>query len=109
MLISGILKILTAYRASVLVMDVYQTAGGIAEEILYNIKIIVSFANFDYELKRFYEKTEISALLEKKVKIQTGLYLAILYLGQVLSVFLGLVYGRTLIKKDYNSIFGRDT
>ena len=109
MLISGILKILTAYKAGVLVMDVYQTAGSIAEEILYNIKIIVSFANFDYELKRFYEKTEISALLEKKVKIQTGLYLAILYLGQVLSVFLGLVYGRTLIKKDYNSVFGRDT
>jgi ATP-binding cassette subfamily B (MDR/TAP) protein 1 len=66
MLISGILKILTAYKAGVLVIDVYQTAGGIAEEILYNIKIIVSFANFDYELKRFYEKTEISALLEKK-------------------------------------------
>jgi len=109
MLISGILKILTAYKAGVLVIDVYQTAGGIAEEILYNIKIIVSFANFDYELKRFYEKTEISALLEKKVKIQTGLYLAILYLGQVLAVFLGLIYGRTLIKKDYNSIFGRDT
>ena len=109
MLISGILKILTAYKAGVLVMDVYQTAGSIAEEILYNIKIIVSFANFEYELKRFYEKTEISALLEKKVKIQTGLYLAILYLGQVLSVFLGLVYGRTLIKKDYNTVFGRDT
>ena len=109
MLISGILKILTAYKAGVLVMDVYQTAGGIAEEILYNIKTIVSFANFDFELKRFYEKTEISALLEKKVKIQTGLYLAILYLGQVLSVFLGLVYGRTLIKKDFNSVFGRDT
>ena len=70
MLISGILKILTAYKAGVLVMDVYQTAGSIAEEILYNIKIIVSFANFDYELKRFYEKTEISALLEKKLRFR---------------------------------------
>jgi hypothetical protein len=43
-----------------LARDVYESAGGIAEEILYNIRIIVSFANFDYELKRFYEKTEIT-------------------------------------------------
>ena len=97
------------YKGSMLTRDVYQAAGTIAEEILYNIKIIISFANFDYELKRFYEKTEISALLDKKQKFRLGLYLAFLYLGQVLSVFIGLIYGRTLVKNDYNSLFGRDT
>ena len=54
------------YKGTMLARDVYESAGGIAEEILYNIRIIVSFANFDYELKRFYEKTEITANLEKK-------------------------------------------
>ena len=97
------------YKGSMLTRDVYQEAGTIAEEILYNIKIIISFANFDYELKRFYEKAEISALLNKKAMFRAGLYLAFLYLGQALSVFIGLIYGRTLVKNDYNSILGRDT
>ena len=30
------------------------------------------------------------------------------YLGQILSVFLPIIYGRTLIGKDYNYIMGRD-
>ena len=30
-------------------------------------------------------------------------------MAQALSVFIGIIYGRTLVKKDYNSIFGRDT
>ena len=31
----------------------YETAGGVAEEVLYNIKTVVSFGNFDYERQRF--------------------------------------------------------
>ena len=54
------------YKGSMLARDVYESAGGIAEEILYNIRVIVSFANFDYELKRFYEKAEIAGELEKR-------------------------------------------
>ena len=96
------------YKGSMLTRDVYESAGGIAEEILYNIRIIVSFANFDYELKRFYEKTEISAVLDKKKDLGAGMFLGLLYLGQVLSVFIGLIYGRTLVKRDYNNLFGRD-
>ena len=98
-----------AYKGSMLTRDVYESAGGIAEEILYNIRIIVSFANFDYELKRFYEKTEITSILDKKLELGEATYLSLLYFGQVLSVFLGLIYGRTLVKKDYNNVFGRDT
>ena len=41
------------YKGSMLTRDLYESAGAIAEEILYNIKIIVSFTNFDYKLKRF--------------------------------------------------------
>lgn len=33
----------------------WEGAGGFAEEIIYNIKTVASFANFDYEFKRFYE------------------------------------------------------
>ena len=97
------------YKGSMLTRDVYETAGAIAEEILYNIKIIVSFANFDFELKRFYEKTEVTSHLDFRKEFGHGKYLSYLYLGQVLSVFIGLIYGRTLVKNDYNNLFGRDT
>ena len=99
----------SVYKGSMLTRDVYETAGGIAEEILYNIRIIVSFANFDYELKRFYEKTEITSLLDKKLETREAIFLSLLSMGQVLSVFIGLIYGRTLVKNDYNNLFGRDT
>ena len=31
----------------------YEIAGGVAEEMLYNIKTVASFVNFDFEIKRF--------------------------------------------------------
>ena len=109
MIIFSIFLSRITYKGSMLTRDVYESAGTIAEEILYNIKIIVSFANFDYELKRFYEKIEISASLDKKQNLLSALLLGCQYIGQVLSVFIGLIYGRTLVKNDYNSILGRDT
>ena len=38
---------------------IYEKAGGIAEEVLYNIKTVASFSNFEFEQKRFNEKIEI--------------------------------------------------
>ena len=109
MIISGVCASRMTMISGVLVREVYESAGGIAEEILYNIKIIISFANFDYELKRYYEKIEISSLLERRAINYLGISLSILFFCQIISVFLGLIYGRTLIKNDYNSVFGRDT
>ena len=109
MSIVGVCTSRVNYKGSILSNEVYSQAGSIAEEILYNIKIINSFANFDYELKRFYEKTEVTANLEKKNLFLDGIFLSLLYLAQILSVFIGIVYGRTLIRNDYNSFFGRDT
>ena len=34
----------------------FEKAGGISEEILYNIKTVSSFANFELEIKRYNEK-----------------------------------------------------
>ena len=84
------------------------SAGGFAEEIIYNIKTVASFANFDYEFKRFYEKVDISwkigLINAYKLAIFNGLIIFVLYLG----LFVDFVIGRTLIKKDYNPIEGRD-
>jgi hypothetical protein len=38
--------------------EAYEKAGGIAEEVFYHIKTVASFANFEYEKKRFSDKIE---------------------------------------------------
>ena len=108
MILDGIINVKLYTKGGDLFRGVYEQAGAIAEEILYNIKIINSFANFDYELKRFYEKTEITSILDKKTRLINGTALSFLYLGQVLSVFIAIIYGRTIVANDYNYIMSRD-
>ena len=48
-----ILLIITVRRSLILSRKVYEIAGGIAEEVLYNIKTVVSFSNFEFEKERF--------------------------------------------------------
>ena len=95
-------------RGNTLVRQTWELAGGIGEEIFYNIKTVASFANFEYELKRFYEKVEISNKIELPVNLKIRLLSSIFVLIGGLIVFVGLIYGRTLIGKDYNSFRGRD-
>ena len=95
-------------RGNTLVRQTWELAGGIGEEIFYNIKTVASFANFEYELRRFYEKVEISNKIELSVNCKIRLISAIYVFISGLIVFVGLMYGRTLIGKDYNSFRGRD-
>ena len=95
-------------KGNTLVRGTWEIAGGIGEEIFFNINIIASFANFDYELKRFYEKVEISNKIELLVNIKVRLYNAILVFLGNLVVFITFIYGRTLVEKDYNYLRGRD-
>ncbi len=46
---------------------IYERAGGIAEELLYNIKTVTTFVNFDFELQRFGELFDEVEKLEKKI------------------------------------------
>ena len=75
----------------------WEKAGGIAEEMLYNIKTVASFANFDYELKRFNKEVEIVYNIDLINSYKLSL-----------CIFIAFIYGRTLIGKDYNSNKGRD-
>ena len=86
-------------KGNTLVRETWEIAGGIGEEIFYNIKTVASFANFDYELKRFYEKVEISNKIELLVNFKIRLYYAILVFLGNLVIFIAFIYGRTLVKK----------
>ena len=95
-------------RGNTLVRKTWELAGGIGEEIFYNIRTVASFANFEYELQRFYEKVEISNRIELKTSLKLRLITASFLFLQGIVIFLTIIYGRTLVKKDFNSFKGRD-
>ena len=95
-------------KGIVLARKTWETAGGIAEEMLYNIKTVASFANFEYELKRFYEKVEVVWSIDLINSCKLGFSVGFIIFFLNLCIFIAFIYGRTLIKKDYNTNKGRD-
>ena len=82
-------------KGNSLVRQTWEIAGGIGEEIFYNIKTVISFSNFEYELKRFYEKVEISNNIELTVNFKLRLLTGIFNFIEASVVFISLSYGRT--------------
>ena len=95
-------------KGIVLSRKTWETAGGIAEEMLYNIKTVASFANFDYELRRFNEKVELVWSIDLLNACKLGFSIGFIIFFLNLCIFIAFIYGRTLIGKDYNSNKGRD-
>lgn len=60
MTIGGYCMIKALMESQAKTRQYFEQAGGIAEEILYNIKTVASFSNFQYERDRFNEKLEYS-------------------------------------------------
>ena len=55
-----IIFMVTSMRKSItLSRKAYETAGGVAEEVLYNIKAVLSFGHFDFEKQRFGHYTDL--------------------------------------------------
>ena len=86
----------------------YEKAGGIAEEMLYNIKTVASFANFEFEMKRFNEKIEVCHQIELRTICKLGFCIGFMIFFLNCTMFISLLYGRTLIQKEYNSNKGRN-
>ena len=82
----------------------YETAGGVAEEVLYNIKTVVSFGNFDYERQRFGHYINLMYELEKKGGVKLAIANAGVNFFFFLSYFVAVIYARNLLAKDNPSI-----
>ena len=95
-------------KGIVLARKTWETAGGIAEEMLYNIKTVASFANFEYELRKFNEKVELVWSIDLINACKLGFSVGFIIFFLNICIFLAFIYGRTLIGKDYNSNKGRD-
>ena len=85
-------------KQKIMTLKTQEKAGGIAEELLYNIRAIASFANFDYEIQR-YDKA-FSGIPPRK--INSGLVQGIVNLGIYFGFTITCIFARGMIETDYH-------
>ena len=94
--------------AMVLSRKTYEKAGGIAEELLYNIKTVTSFVNFDYELKRFGKLVDEVEKYDKRKSLILGFAIGTMIFGIFFGFTITLIYARNLIaNREKNSNTGK--
>jgi len=83
--------------------ELNESAGGIAEELLYNIKTVTSFCNFEWELNRYNQVIEeMNKYDQKRVMIQ-ALAFGLLYIASFVSIAGSiLLAAKLIIKKEIN-------
>ena len=108
-IIGDVLVLVNALRTGIIMgRKTWEKAGGLAEEMLYNIKTVASFANFEFETRRFNEKVELCYQLDLGTVYRLAICIGIL-IGLLNCCFvIAILYGRTLIGKDINTNKGRD-
>ena len=84
-----------------------EKAGGISEEILYNIKTVTSFCNFDYEITRYNQLIDENFKNESKKSLIEGIAYGLLVFSSLSSLCFCFLYSRTLIiNKEINYFSG---
>jgi ATP-binding cassette subfamily B (MDR/TAP) protein 1 len=75
----------------------YEKAGGIAEEVLYHIKTVASFTNYEFEKQRFNERIEETYQASSSTSIRVAIGMGIFYFGFYMTYGLALGYGSLVI------------
>ena len=75
----------------------YEKAGGVAEEMLYNIKTVASFSNFEYEIHRFNRMIDFVHYFDRQKAYRLGLSIGGVLFFIYLTFFVALLYTRKLI------------
>ena len=82
-----------------------EKAGGVSEEILYNIKTVTSFCNFDYEINRYNQLIDESFNNEKKKSLIEGIAYGLLVFSSISGFCFCILFSRNLIiNKEINPI-----
>jgi len=94
--------------AMILSRKTYEKAGGIAEELLYNIKTVTSFVNFDFELQRFGKYVDEVEKYDIKKSLILGISVGTMIFGIFFGFSITLLYARKLVAdRDINSNTGK--
>ena len=88
--------------------ELNEKAGGISEELLYNIKTVTSFCNFEYELNRYNQLIdEMNKYEQKRILIEAIAY-GLLYIASYTSIGISFLVARKLIiEKEVNHTTGK--
>ena len=78
----------------------YEKAGGMAEEMLYNIKTVASFSNFEYEIERFNKMINLVHKFDEQKAFRMGLSIGGTIFFIYLTFFVACLYGRKLIGNE---------
>ena len=84
-------------NASKISKKAYQKAGGIAEEMLYNIQTIYSFLNLEYEIGRFNKNIDEVFKCDKDKALKAGLSQSIMGLSSYISFTVAIFFGKKII------------
>ena len=84
-------------KAIILSRKTYEYAGGIAEEMLYNIKTVASFVNFDFKTTRFNRFVDKVHELEKEKALKLGGSIGSILFFLNFTFVVAILYARTLI------------
>ena len=104
-----IIYMVTSMRKSIfLSRKAYEIAGGVAEEVLYNIKTVVSFGNFDFEKQRFGHYIDLVHKLDRRSAFKLAISTAGVNFFYFLSYFACILYARRLLSSEDNSIKSGD-
>ena len=87
-------------KSSKITKDAYEKAGGIAEEILYNIQTILSFGNFEFEKKRFNLNIDAVFNCDKNKAYKYGISQSLMGLSTYIAFTIAIFYGKKLINDN---------
>ena len=75
----------------------FEKAGGMAEEMLYNIKTVVSFSNFEFEIERYNKMIDIVHKFNEQKAFRLGLSIGSTLFFVFFSFFIAALYSRKLL------------
>ena len=87
-------------KSSKITKDAYEKAGGIAEEILYNIQTILSFGNFEFEIKRFNLNIDTVFNCDKNKAYKYGISQSLMGLSTYIAFTVAIFYGKKLMSDN---------
>ena len=84
-------------RCMILSRKTYEKAGGMAEEMLYNIKTVASFANFSFETTRFNKYVDKCHDYDKEKAYKLGISIGGVIFFMNAEFFVAVMYAQKLI------------
>ena len=75
----------------------FEKAGGMAEEMLYNIKTVTSFSNFEFEIERYNKMIDVVHKFNEQKAFRLGLSIGGTLFFIYLAFFIAALYSRKLL------------